>query len=1337
MRGTNAMNMIKIIVMFLILTLVCGIGTFSYAQNNKDSEDEYKEFDFIAFDKLLEDGKIDEAEAIYNDWIIKRQEMLNGGSKFGFIDMLIKYKYALIKFNKKEYNDVIYILDEILDYMKNNINDDNDKNLIGLSMILKATMYYNIGDNDNSLAVNKENLEFSRQYFGEDDIRTLLAKYYTAMVYTNLKEHQKAIDLDEEILPKMKLKLGEDSSSVKEIVNRLDYNYGEIIIEKLEQEAIKLNEAGRYNEAASKYEELINLMKESYGQDFFPADSIRKLAKINLGRGKAAEAIEQLDQIIKYLEDNDSENYVSILTVMLDKAQAYYNMGDFQSSFKLDHEISERSKNILGEEHNITLKAMIQLGIDYGALGNNKKSVDILKSLMTKSIKVFGNKSQERWDILYFLARGYCNLSQYKNGQKMVLERINLSNEWFGENHPRTLAALNDLCDIYFALGEDDKGLELINKITDIANRELEENDWHKLEILNNRAEAYERIGRYREAINLYIQVAEKQEQTLGTFHRERINTILDISRCSKIINDYTNSLKFDLSVFQNIDNISLNSDLKYKIKATIMRNLSETYLKLGRYDDALKLAQDSLEISQKYVDDQNTISSIVILTDVYRMMGNFSEAIELDKQAYDISKKLYGINSEENLYYMLPIAFDYFALKDFKTTIKLSKEILKEYKQSNYDDFLRILKTKGILASSYLNTKKYEEAIQLYEEVLNIKLEVLGENNSETLDTKYDLAFAYIISDLEKNIYDSDKIKKARSLFSDVINGYENIRSNQFNSLSSDDKNQWFATHISKYKNISNVFYMFKFDDFSLQVSELCKARNLVDKYSAKLFDYSSILKDEEINKLNDYEAQISRYDERIKEAINNDVDEARINLENNRNHIISNYNSYKKQLRIKYPQYKNLSDKGKSSLHFEQSRQLLPEDACFIEFLSCDNSLLIFVLNKTGNINAVKISTKDGLLKKCNLYRELLAYPNIESMRADNKYLWKLSNGSYKFTDTRKSPAANAIIVNSSKDFNSLRQELSKELGEKLLEPLENYISQKSTWIISPDDELNNIPFETLQFNGKVAIESANISYVPSLAVLKLMKEQETKNLAIENRKGLFAMGDAVYGNSNNSESRGTKIGFLQNLKRSSNYDVDLTTIKWNNLPGTGKELDQVSTVFNDKEIIRGRNASETNLKTLDKNGNLSEYKYLLFATHGLFVPERPELSSIVLSQGLNKNNDGYVTVGEWMGYNLNSDLVYLSACESGLGEYQAGEGIVGIPYALTIAGNKDTVMSLWKVNDEATAEFSASFFKKLSEGQSEVKALNDTKREFLANPNAKFNSPSVWAAFLLYGI
>ena len=77
------------------------------------------------------------------------------------------------------------------------------------------------------------------------------------------------------------------------------------------------------------------------------------------------------------------------------------------------------------------------------------------------------------------------------------------------------------------------------------------------------------------------------------------------------------------------------------------------------------------------------------------------------------------------------------------------------------------------------------------------------------------------------------------------------------------------------------------------------------------------------------------------------------------------------------------------------------------------------------------------------------------------------------------------------------------------------------------------------------------------------------------------------------------------------------------------------------------------------------------------------------------------------------------------------------MGIPYALTLAGNKDTVMSLWKVDDEATAEFTSAFFEKLKNGQTEVDALNETKREFLKKNNSKYSSPSVWSAFLLYGI
>lgn len=257
--------------------------------------------------------------------------------------------------------------------------------------------------------------------------------------------------------------------------------------------------------------------------------------------------------------------------------------------------------------------------------------------------------------------------------------------------------------------------------------------------------------------------------------------------------------------------------------------------------------------------------------------------------------------------------------------------------------------------------------------------------------------------------------------------------------------------------------------------------------------------------------------------------------------------------------------------------------------------------------------------------------------------------------------------------------------------------------------------------------------------LPVLHMMKHRERKNEILGVDKDLFAMGDAVYGDNTEAVSRGSQTNFFSSLRSKDDDDfIDMKSLQWSNLPGTGREIDKVAALFDKKDIFKQNDASEKNLKEMNEKGELAQYKYLLFSTHGLFVPTKPELSSIVLSQETDdEDNDGYVTITEWMGYELRSNLVYLSACETGLGGYQVGEGIMGIPYALTLAGNKDTVMSLWKVDDDATAEFTAAVFEKLKAGKSEVTALNETKREFLKKNNSKYSSPSVWSAFLLYGI
>jgi len=109
---------------------------------------------------------------------------------------------------------------------------------------------------------------------------------------------------------------------------------------------------------------------------------------------------------------------------------------------------------------------------------------------------------------------------------------------------------------------------------------------------------------------------------------------------------------------------------------------------------------------------------------------------------------------------------------------------------------------------------------------------------------------------------------------------------------------------------------------------------------------------------------------------------------------------------------------------------------------------------------------------------------------------------------------------------------------------------------------------------------------------------------------------------------------------------------------------------------------------------------------------------------------------TAGEWTGYNLKSDLMVLSACETGLGEVIGGEGVMGLPYAFYVAGNKNTVLTLWSISDKVTAEFMTSFFRKLKAGRGQIEALTATKREFIKK-GGKYANPKYWAAFVLYGV
>jgi CHAT domain-containing protein len=150
-----------------------------------------------------------------------------------------------------------------------------------------------------------------------------------------------------------------------------------------------------------------------------------------------------------------------------------------------------------------------------------------------------------------------------------------------------------------------------------------------------------------------------------------------------------------------------------------------------------------------------------------------------------------------------------------------------------------------------------------------------------------------------------------------------------------------------------------------------------------------------------------------------------------------------------------------------------------------------------------------------------------------------------------------------------------------------------------------------------------------------------------------------------------------------------------------------------------------------------DLSQYRMIHFATHGLLNNLHPELSGVVLSlvDEKGKDTDGFLRLQDIFNLNLPAELVVLSACETGLGKDVQGEGLVGLTRGFMYAGAKRVVVSLWSVNDVATAELMKKFYQQmLSKGVNPVAALRAAQLEMWKTQAWK--APYYWAAFVVQG-
>jgi CHAT domain-containing protein/tetratricopeptide (TPR) repeat protein len=300
---------------------------------------------------------------------------------------------------------------------------------------------------------------------------------------------------------------------------------------------------------------------------------------------------------------------------------------------------------------------------------------------------------------------------------------------------------------------------------------------------------------------------------------------------------------------------------------------------------------------------------------------------------------------------------------------------------------------------------------------------------------------------------------------------------------------------------------------------------------------------------------------------------------------------------------------------------------------------------------------------------------------------------------------------------------QETARQLYDLLLKPAEEQLRGKKTVCIVPDRALWELPFQALQpRTGVHLIEDYTLFYAPSLSVLREIAKQPSAATRHGSLKTLLAFGNPQLSSGPAERLRG--------------YDAET---RFGPLPEAETEVKTLARLYGTRnsQIFIGSAAREGVVKT-----EAPKYEVLHFATHGLLDNRNPMFSYLTLAQTAGEpNEDGLLEAREIINMDLSARLAVLSACQTARGWVGAGEGVIGMSWALFVAGVPTTVASQWKVDSTSTTSLMIDFHRRLTMPranpklkQAKAQALRQAALELLRSE--RYRHPFYWAGFVMIG-
>ncbi|MBI2955785.1 MAG: CHAT domain-containing protein, partial [Acidobacteria bacterium] len=337
------------------------------------------------------------------------------------------------------------------------------------------------------------------------------------------------------------------------------------------------------------------------------------------------------------------------------------------------------------------------------------------------------------------------------------------------------------------------------------------------------------------------------------------------------------------------------------------------------------------------------------------------------------------------------------------------------------------------------------------------------------------------------------------------------------------------------------------------------------------------------------------------------------------------------------------------------------------------------------------------------------------------------------------------------------------ARTLYQAFWQPLERALGKAKRVYLSPDGVLNLIGWNVIPAGKRLLVERYDIRLVSSTKDLLRERRPAASQTAVLVGHPQFDLREdqqrAVVRSLQTTEEEKTLVALVRGSRSRDQQGQTLPS-----LPGAKMELDAVETLLEKRGWQVERFSGATALEEAVKQ--VRQPRLLHLATHGFFLADQeaagrvrsgeapsgredPMLRSGLYLAGAERAlagqplpadlDDGILTAYEASGLSLQgTELVVLSACETGLGEVKNGEGVFGLRRALQVAGAEAVLMSLWEVPDRETQELMALFYQKWLAGQSKPEALRKAQQELRARVKKRYGRdlPYYWGAFVLVG-